>query len=146
MSDDIRLATRVVKANIVGIRSSIEVPEEYLQNFGYRRGFLILTNRYCISAGLTRFLLGQWKKCPFNLWLKENCRLKYYLMRHTPSEMFGEVVGRTMRAVSLGMVQLGDGKPRHLAMMEAIFDKWIADDEFRDFSDPRRTPYCLIDT
>jgi len=145
MSDDIRLATRVVKANIVGIRSTVKVQEEFLPNFRYRRGFLILTNRYCIPAGLVRYLLSQWKRNPFNLWLKENCRLKIFLSRHTPSEMLREVAGRTVRAISLGTVQLGHGKPRHLSMMPSIFDQWIADDEFREISDVRRTPYCLID-
>lgn len=83
LSFDLKLATRIVSDNVIGIRSSVFVPRMYHSWFRYRDGILFLTVRYSIPAGLVRFLLGEWKKCPFNLWLKVNCRLKYYL-RITP--------------------------------------------------------------
>jgi hypothetical protein len=79
LSDDIRAATKVVSKNILGIRSSEEVPRSYLKYFRYRDGFLILTVRWCMPAGLVRFLLARWQIAPTSLWLVENCRLKYYL-------------------------------------------------------------------
>lgn len=82
LSDDIRLASRVVAKNIVGIRSSVELPEDFLPWFRYRDGFSILTTRYSIPAGLVRFLLAQWKIRPTNLWLVDHCSLKWYLRKH----------------------------------------------------------------
>lgn len=72
-------ATRIVRQNIVGIRSTVSVPGQFLPWFRYRYGFLILSVRHRIPIGLVRFLLGQWKTCPYNLWLQVPCRLKYYL-------------------------------------------------------------------
>jgi hypothetical protein len=86
VSDDIRLATRIVRANIVGIRATVGVPEEFFRYFRRRHGFLILTVRYKIPAGLTRFLIASWIRVPFNLWLVENCRFKNFLKRHSPTE------------------------------------------------------------
>jgi hypothetical protein len=78
--DDIRVATRVVSDNIIGVRSRpLSVPRKFLPWFRYRAGFLILTCRYKIPAGLVRFLLAQWKTNPSSLWLKRKCFLKYYL-------------------------------------------------------------------
>jgi len=92
LSDNIRLASRVVAYNVVGIRSSCLIPEKFLSWFRYRSGFLILTVRYNMPAGLVRSLLAHWQKCPFNLWLKENCRLKNFLRRHSPTDFIGDDV------------------------------------------------------
>jgi len=79
VSDNLRLATRIVSQNVVGIRSTVTVPRKFLPWFRYRSGILFLTVRYAIPAGLVRFLLGHWKRNPFNLWLNANCHLKHYL-------------------------------------------------------------------
>jgi hypothetical protein len=92
VSDDIRLARKIVTKNIIGIRSSVKVPEGFLPYFRYRNGISFLAVRYNLPAGLIRFLIGHWIKCPFNLWLKENCRFKNFLNRHTPSDFVREVV------------------------------------------------------
>lgn len=81
LSNDIRFASKLVAKNIIGIRSSVGIKDEFRPWFRYRNGFLILTVRYNLPAGLVRFLLGQWKVAPFNLWLKEKCRLKIFLRR-----------------------------------------------------------------
>jgi len=86
ISEDFRLATKIVKSNVVGIRSCQEVPEKFLKYFRYRDGFLILTVRWCLPIGLVRFLISQWIRRPTSLWLVENCRLKYYLRSHTVEE------------------------------------------------------------
>lgn len=87
LSDDIRLATKVVAYNIVGIRSSVEIEEKWLPWFRYSSGILFLTVRHNLPAGLVRSLLSIWKRNPFNLWLKENCLLKNFLRRHTPTDV-----------------------------------------------------------
>jgi hypothetical protein len=79
LSSDPILATQIVADNVVGIRSSIFVPRMFHPWFKYRDGILFLTVRYSIPIGLVRFLLGEWKKNPFNLWLNAKCRLKHYL-------------------------------------------------------------------
>jgi hypothetical protein len=88
-----RLATKIVANNIVGIRSSIRIPSKFLPWFRYQKGMLFLAVRYNLPIGLVRFLLSQWIKCPFNLWLKENCRFKTFLKRHTPTDYVREVMG-----------------------------------------------------
>lgn len=78
--NDIRVASRVVSNNVIGIRVLPKtVPRKFLPWFRYREGFLILVSRYCLPAGLTRFLLSVWKTNPRSLWLRRNCLLKYYL-------------------------------------------------------------------
>jgi hypothetical protein len=89
VSDDIRLARKIVTNNIVGVRSSIEVRSHWLKYFRYREGFLILTVRHAIPPALVRFLLGRWIKCPTSLWLVDNCRFKYYLKKHTVEDFLG---------------------------------------------------------
>lgn len=79
VAKSLRLANRVLTDNVIGIRSTITVPRKFLPWFRYRDGILFLSVRYNIPAGLTRFLLAQWITSPFNLWLKTNARLKYYL-------------------------------------------------------------------
>lgn len=86
LSDNIRLATRIVASQIVGIRSSVEIPEAWLRWFRYRYGFSILSVRYKLPSGLVRFLLAQWIKCPSNLWLLDHCPLRVYLRKHTADE------------------------------------------------------------
>lgn len=84
LSTNSALSTRVVANNVIGIRSTVSVPRKFLPWFRYRSGILFLTVRYRIPIGLTRFLLSQWIQNPFNLWLKVNCRLKYYLRLQDP--------------------------------------------------------------
>lgn len=86
VSDDIRLASRIVSQQIVGIRSAVKVQEEFLPYFRYRHGFLILTVRYKIPSGLVRFLLSQWIRFPHNLWIVENRRFRSYLKCHSALE------------------------------------------------------------
>jgi hypothetical protein len=86
LSDNIRLATRIVAHNIVGIRSTVEIPEVWLPWFRYRQGFSILSVRFKIPAGLVRFLLAIWKTQSTNLWLVDHCSLKYYLRKHSAVE------------------------------------------------------------
>jgi len=83
LSDDIRLASRFVAKMIIGIRSSVRIPEEFLPWFRYRHGFSILSVRYNIPSGLVRFLLAQWKVRHNNLWLLDHCSLKVALRKHT---------------------------------------------------------------
>lgn len=79
LRSDRALATRVVSDNVIGIRSSVQVPRKFLPWFRYRNGILFLTVRYSIPIGLVRFLLGEWKRSVHNLWLRAKCHLKYYL-------------------------------------------------------------------
>jgi hypothetical protein len=73
------LATRIVSNNVVGIRSSVEVPKKFLKYFRYRQNFLILTVNYALPIGLVRFLLGQWCVAPYSLWLRRAVLLKKFL-------------------------------------------------------------------
>jgi len=75
------LATRIVSNVIVGIRSCVEIPAKFRGHFRYRQNFLILTGHYALPIGLVRFLLGQWCKSPFSLWLRRQCTLKQYLRK-----------------------------------------------------------------
>jgi hypothetical protein len=108
VANDICLARKIVSYNIVGIRSSVMLPERFLPYFRVRNGISFLAVRYNIPPGLTRFLLSQWVCNPFNLWLKENCRFKIFLKRHTPSDFVREVSfrsdmqGMQIRASSVG--------------------------------------------
>jgi len=73
------LAARIVANNIVGVRSTVEVPGKYLKYFRYRQNFLVLTCTYNIPIGLTRFLIAQWVKNPFSLWLRRAVYFKKFL-------------------------------------------------------------------
>jgi hypothetical protein len=86
LSNNIRLARKIVAKNIVGIRSSVEIPEAWLPWFRYRQGFSILSVRWTLPSGLVRFLLAQWKIRHTNLWLVEHCSLKIFLRKHTAVE------------------------------------------------------------
>lgn len=79
LKGDLKLASRIVSQQIVGIRADIEIPRKFLRYFSYRWGFLILTVRWSLPAGLVRFLLARWKTGPSNLWLEDKCRLKTFL-------------------------------------------------------------------
>jgi hypothetical protein len=83
LSNDIRLASRIVAKQVVGIRSSVEIPEVFLPWFRYREGWCILSVRHNLPSGLVRFLLGQWKRRHVNLWLMDHCSLKIFLRKHT---------------------------------------------------------------
>jgi hypothetical protein len=73
------VATRIVRQNIFGIRETVSVPDKFLNWFRRRGNILFLTVRHILPIGLVRFLLGQWIRNPFNLWLKVNCRFRHYL-------------------------------------------------------------------
>lgn len=87
-NSDAGLCRSVVTTNVVGIRSDIKVPGNYLDYFSYRWGFLILDVRHAeIPIGLCRFLAGQWIRSPCNLWLQDKCPLRRFL-REVPSTRF----------------------------------------------------------
>lgn len=90
LKSNLKCATRVVADNVVGLRSTVSVPKQFLPWFRYRDGILFLTVRYSLPAGLVRLILGEWIKSPYNLWLQVNCRLKYYLRLHDTSGKSGE--------------------------------------------------------
>lgn len=91
-NSNIKLATRIVRRQIVGIRFEKEVPREFLKYFRRLHGFLILTSRHAIPAGLVRFLASVWIVDPTSLWLVENCPFKFYLRRHCSSDFIRETV------------------------------------------------------
>lgn len=78
LNESSALAIRIVRRHVIGLRSDIEVPKQYLGYFRYRRGFLILTAPR-VPIGLARFLLGQWCTAPHSLWLEWHGTLKQYL-------------------------------------------------------------------
>jgi hypothetical protein len=81
LRENLGLATRIVSSQIVGIRSSVEVPRKFLKYFRYRQNFLILVGRHALPAGLVRFLLGQWCKAPYSLWLRRAVLLRTFLKK-----------------------------------------------------------------
>lgn len=87
-----QIATRIVTNNIIGVRPQVSVPAKFLRWFRYRDGILFLTVRYNVPIGLVRFLLGQWVRNPFSLWLRVNCRFKHYLKLHKPLEKSSDPV------------------------------------------------------
>lgn len=84
--DNVSVATRIVKQQIVGVRLSVVVPEKFLNYFRVYHGFLILATRRVLPIGLVRFLIGQWIKHPTSCWLVENCPYRFYLRRHCLEE------------------------------------------------------------
>jgi hypothetical protein len=112
LSTDSYLASRVVSNNVVGIRSTVPIPRKFLHWFRYRDGFLILTVRSSIPIGLVRLLLSEWIRNPFNLWLKVNCRLKYYLrLTETPPERReAHFVPTPVASLGAGSVERSRGK------------------------------------
>lgn len=76
------IATRMIQRNVVGIRSTVPVPRQFLPWFRHRWGILFLSVRHDIPIGLVRFLTSQWIRFPFSLWLNVPCRYKYYLKLH----------------------------------------------------------------
>lgn len=81
LSSNVAIASRIVVSNIVGIRSSQEVPRKFLKYFRYRENFLILAVRHNLPAGLVRFLLGRWCVSPYSLWLRRAVLLRSYLRK-----------------------------------------------------------------
>lgn len=94
VSDDIRLATRIVRQQIVGVRRNMKVPWKFLGYFRTCHDFLILTGRFRIPAGLVRFLIGLWVKAPTSLWLVNNCSFKCYLRRTRATDLISSPVTR----------------------------------------------------
>jgi hypothetical protein len=81
LHDNHVLATKIVKHNIVGIRSSVKIPAKFRGYFRYRHNFLILTVRHNLPVGLVRFLLSHWVVSPFSLWLRRAVSLKKFLRK-----------------------------------------------------------------
>jgi hypothetical protein len=79
VQEDLAVATRIVSNNIIGIRDCITIPAPFRHWFRAHSGILFLVVRYNLPAGLVRYLIGQWIKNPFSLWLSVNCRFKQYL-------------------------------------------------------------------
>jgi hypothetical protein len=75
------LASRIVSNNIVGIRSSVEVPRKFLKYFRYSQNFLILVAAYKMPIGLVRFLIAQWCVAPYSLWLRRAVSFKIFLKK-----------------------------------------------------------------
>jgi len=90
------LATAIVANNIVGIRSSAEIPAKYWGYFRYRWNFLILTGTSALPIGLVRFLLARWCTHPFSLWLRRAVTLKKFL-RKTPISLVKRAETRRAR-------------------------------------------------
>jgi len=81
VSENHFLATLIVSNVIVGVRSSVEIPTKFRGYFRYRQNFLILTVTYRLPIGLVRFLIGQWVKMPYSLWLRRAVSFKQYLKK-----------------------------------------------------------------
>jgi hypothetical protein len=87
---DILLTKRICSQHIIGVRSDVSVPEQFLGHFRYRQGFLILTSPYSIPSGLARFLVSLWVMDPHSLWLEWFGTLKQYL-RRVPSHLLNGI-------------------------------------------------------
>lgn len=72
------LAEEIVRRNVVGLRSDIEIPVRYLSHFRYCRNFLILTAPR-LPIGLVRFLASVWITDPYSLWLERKVSFKKFL-------------------------------------------------------------------
>lgn len=100
------IATRIVISNIVGIRSSVEVPGKFLKYFRYAENFLILSVHHNLPIGLVRFLLGQWCVAPYSLWLRRAVLLKHYLRKVPISHV---IRGRSWLATKRSIFAALDG-------------------------------------
>jgi hypothetical protein len=85
------LCSKLISRQVIGIRSDIRVPKKFLGYFEYRWGFLILTTRYNLPIGLSRFLAGQWIRNLHNLWLSEKYSFRNFLKK-TDRGSFGSRV------------------------------------------------------
>jgi len=78
---DAELRARIISKNVLGIRSDIKVPYQWLGFFRYRWNFLILTTPFNLPVGLVRWLTGQWVRDPHNLWLCDKASFKTFLKK-----------------------------------------------------------------
>lgn len=90
---NVQLASAIVAHQIIGVRSWVKIPRKFLGFFRYRWNFLILTTRWSLPAGLVRFLIGQWKTNPYNLWLKDKCFLRTFLRTRSYTDFICENAG-----------------------------------------------------
>jgi len=111
------LAKKIVSNYVVGIRSSIAVPEKFRNYFRYRQGFLILVGYYCLPIGLVRFLLAQWITNPFSLWLRRAVRFKIFL-RQVPISLVKQA-GNQLAAAN-----------HRLALAEQEYCTYSSDEEY----------------
>lgn len=86
VSDNIRVASRIVRRQIVGVRINVKVPEKFLGYFRRRHGFLILSTRHNLPSGLVRYLISRWIQWPTSLWLVMPCSFRRFLNRSLRSE------------------------------------------------------------
>lgn len=128
VSESLRLATQIVRRSVIGIRAEIEVPKKFLRYFRYRHGFLILSVRHCLPAGLVRFLLAQWVTSPYSLWLVEHLRLKTFLKRKSWTDFIrstgsiSTVIGCENRPSTKGKVSAAKQRYRNRRKLEKEFD------------------------
>jgi hypothetical protein len=83
-NSNVALRAKLIGQQIVGIRSDVKVPKDFLRHFRYRWNFLILVTPYKISAALVRFLTSQWIRNPHSLWLREKVYFRSYLKGYSP--------------------------------------------------------------
>lgn len=79
-NENTELLKNIIRRQVVGVRSDIEVPKRYLSHFRYSRNFLFLSSEYP-PIGLARFLASQWTRDPCSLWLEVRVSLKSYLRK-----------------------------------------------------------------
>lgn len=78
---DAALRARIISKNVLGIRSDIKLPSQWLGYFRYRWNFLILATPFNLPAGLVRWLTGQWVRDPHNLWLQDKASFRIFLKK-----------------------------------------------------------------
>jgi hypothetical protein len=88
--DNISVASRIVRQQIVGVRRGMGVPSNLTGYFRRYHDFLILTVRHDLPSSLVRFLLGLWIRGHTSLWLVEPLPYRLYLKRHRTSEFLRE--------------------------------------------------------
>lgn len=123
---DIGLARRIIRRQVIGIRSDIAVPEKFWGYFRYRWNFLILTSPTSLPSGLTRFLASVWCTDPHSLWLERKVTLKQYL-RDVPRA----VLNRTERLKTATLSPRLDASPERLftSVGPPINNQWLWDME-----------------
>jgi len=107
LSENPYLATRIAVNAIVGVRDSVKVPEKFLGYFRCRHNFLIWTTTFNVPIGLVRFLLAQWVRCPYSLWLRRAVPLKKFLRKVPTSLVKRARSRRELEAVAASFSELG---------------------------------------
>jgi len=113
--DNPKLAEKVVRHNICGVRADVSVPGKYLHYFKYRWGFLILRPKTHLSIGVVRFLLSQWKRDRRELLQFKALPLRIFLRECVPSQFITECAHKDL---SLRNFFAKDADPDRLAAGE----------------------------